>query len=152
MKIIIVKGNGNCGKTTSLKMLIQRLRNDPRFRLYDKSRNFYKNMTTPNSDLWAKFCYGGIHILITTYGDSAKDVADFIRRKGTDCDIVVCACHPNYKSFFGAWENCDISEKEKNEQLDEAKRCIDNKEFADNLLKELIDIADIKRKELQKIF
>ena len=116
MKIIVIKGNGSSGKTTSLKLLIQKLCQDPRFRLYDKSRIFYENMTIPNRDLWAKFCYGGVHILITTYGDSAKDVADFIKRKGFDCDIVVCAAHPNYHSYFNEWEKQNIKEIEKTKQ------------------------------------
>lgn len=152
MKIIVIKGNGSSGKTTSLKLLIEKLCQDPRVRLYDKSRNFYDNMTIPERDLWAKFCYGGIHILIITYGDSAKDVADLIRRKRTDCDIVVCAAHLNYNNYFSEWENQNIKEMEKTRQQNDEMQKSYNEKFVDDLLKELIALAENQRKILQKNF
>lgn len=152
MKIIVIKGIVNSGKTTSLKILIRRLCQDAIFRLYDKSMNFDVNMTIPTRDLWAKFCYGGIHILIITYGDSAREVADLIRRKGTDCDIVVCAAHPNYNKYFSEWENQNIKEIEKTRQQNNEMQKSDNEKFVDDLLKELIALAENQRKILQKKF
>lgn len=152
MKIIVVKGKDESGKTTSLKLLIWKLLGDPKFRLYDKSRKFDTNLTMDNYDVWAKFCYGGVHILIVTKGDYAKDVAALIKKQGEDCDIVVCAAHPNYKTHFSDWNEQDIREIDKEPQCDIERRDSDNEQFANDLLKELIDLAETERKKLQSMY
>ena len=152
MEILVVKGKGNCGKTTTLKMLIQMLCQDPRFRLYEKSLNFDANMAIPTRDLWAKFCYGGVHILVCTYGDSAKEVADLINKRGADCDIAVCACHPNYQEAFQVLNRPIIHEIEKTASSEKDNIAADNEQFANDLFEKLVALAEEKRKELQKTF
>lgn len=152
MKIIVVKGKDDRGKTTSLKLLIQLLRKDARFRLYAKSRNYYTNFTNPKRDVWAKFCYGGVHILIVTQGDYAKDVAALIKKQGKDCDIVVCAARPNYRAAFGDWNEQDIKEIDKESQYNKEQPDTANEQFANDLLKELIDLAETERKKLQSMY
>lgn len=146
MKIIVVKGKDRSGKTTSLKLLIHKLLGDSKFRLYDKSRKFDTNLNRDNYDVWAKFCYGGVHILIVTQGDCAKDVAELIKKQGEDCDIVVCAAHPKYRASFGDWNEQDIREIDKEAQSNKEQFNMANEQFAKNLLKELVDLVEAERK------
>ena len=162
--IVIVKGKGKSGKTASLKKLIQRLLNDPRFRLYDACRNFAANMAIPYRDVWAKFCYGGVHILISTFGDSENGVQDTIDRHGSDCDIIICAGHPNHQIFA-----CINGRKRELVEIDKIvlsfddardeteKQRVDaacdaaNQEFADSLFDRLLSEAEKKRQEMSSL-
>ncbi len=93
MKGIVLKGASNTGKTNTLKCLIKLLLNDPAFKLFDCCRDFCAKMQNNVSDVWAKFCYRGIHILITTMGDSPSDTGAFIKKHSLGIDIFICACH-----------------------------------------------------------
>ena len=105
LHFLILKGASNTGKTYTLKRLIQLLLEDPSFKLFDCCDNFYKKLNSYvcNSrgdmpDVWAKFCYKGTHIVITTKGDSPTDVVSDFERHKLGCDIFVCACHDTAKA------------------------------------------------------
>ena len=86
MKIIILNGKGNCGKTTVLKKLYAKIVADSRF-----SQIYFKKEEP--LDLSAMFECNGKKIGLTTLGDGERDLKGpfdiFIKE---NCDLVVCAC------------------------------------------------------------
>ena len=106
MRKIILKGASNTGKTYTLKCLIRlMLEAHNIFKLFACCRNFTQklNDNTPDKngnipDVWAEFCYMGVHVLVTTRGDSPSDTIKEFERLGLGCDIFVCACHDTIRS------------------------------------------------------
>lgn len=153
--MIIIKGKGKSGKTTCLKKLIAKMLQDKRFHLYDQCKNFTLNMQNPNRDVWAKFCYGGIHIFVMSFGDSEKGIADSIQKRGNECDIIVCAAHPQHD--FTKYPDINVRSFniiEKNALKKDLESSIQqsNEKFADDLFNKLIDMAEKQRQELLKKF
>lgn len=92
MKLIILSGPKNCGKTKSLNVLHDLLMNLGR--MTEKSRvqvgnpiqnDFEYLLEGPNS----------IQIAISTWGDYPDLLNDFCRRY-CNCDAVICACNMNF--------------------------------------------------------
>ena len=85
MRIIALQGRGATGKTTTLKCLIDIVKNEPDFVLEDIVEG-------DDSQCWLS--YNNIRIGITTRGDAAECLyADFFNKPKNfkDRDIVVCA-------------------------------------------------------------
>lgn len=85
MKIIILHGKGNCGKTTVLKKLYAKLVADNRFtQSYFRKENAF--------DMSAIFEYQDKKVGITTFGDGENELKNpfevFIKE---GCELVVCA-------------------------------------------------------------
>ena len=153
--IVIIKGKGSRGKTTAIKKLIEKMLRDARFRLYEKSQNFDVNMQLPDRDVWAKFCYGGVHILVMSLGDSEKEVAHRIQKNGSDCDIIICAGHPHHdptKLMVNRERLVEEIEKVGLDKASESRMQEDNEVFAEDLFNRLVSMAEEKRKRLQDIF
>lgn len=117
MKNIILKGASNTGKTHTLKCLINLMLKDPAFKLFDYCRDFFEKLNnhTPNvygdmPDVWAKFCCKGIHILVTTRGDSPSDTINDFKRLKLSCDIFVCACHDTAKSIDTLKKHIEVTD------------------------------------------
>lgn len=87
MKIIAFTNKGNCGKTTTLKMLYGLLAADLDFSQF----YFYKENDV--GDISAMFEYKDKKLGLTTLGDSEKDLKrPFDEFKKENCDLIVCAC------------------------------------------------------------
>lgn len=87
MKIIAFTNKGNCGKTTTLKMLYGLLAAD-----FDFSQ-FYFYKENDVGDISAMFEYKGKKLGLTTLGDSENDLKrPFVAFKRESCDLIVCAC------------------------------------------------------------
>lgn len=102
MKIIALQGRGDTGKTTALKMLIEKMNTiaaldkfgpcaDNAFRALP-----FSELLKCNTDMWATFNYKEIKIGITTRGDT-KDLikSDFARPSMRGCEILICAVRSN---------------------------------------------------------
>ena len=108
MKIIVLSGNANSGKTTTLKMLIAMLlcqgativwcrRNTyPTCKsLLDEIKNEMQNHISPK-ELTVVLEYKGKRIGIRSFGDVYSDAVCAVKFfEQHNCDIGVLPCHPN---------------------------------------------------------
>lgn len=96
MEIIALQGKHDTGKTTTLKKVIDILRNNDTFRF---GKIIGKDSEKGEWRYWGEHC--GIKIGITTRGDSVKGLrGDFYEKKDNfkDRDIVVCAVRSRGKT------------------------------------------------------
>ena len=108
MKIIVLSGNANSGKTTTLKMLIAMLlchgakivwcRRNPRptcNSLWNEIKNEVQNHIPPR-ELTVILEYKGKRIGIRSFGDVYTDATCAIKFFNQHkCDIGILPCHPN---------------------------------------------------------
>lgn len=108
MKIIVLSGNANSGKTTTLKMLIAMLlcrgakivwcRRNPRptcNSLWNEIKNEVQNHIPPR-ELTVILEYKGKRIGIRSFGDVYTDATCAIKFFNQhECDIGILPCHPN---------------------------------------------------------
>ncbi len=95
MRVIILSGETNCGKTTSLKKLFERIKETSDVKLLNGEGD---HLDDHNED----FCYrlqypDGKKLAIVTQGDY-QNVLEYHYDRFKDCDILVCACN---KKFMG---------------------------------------------------
>ena len=106
-KLILLCGGSNMGKTTTLKMLIAKLLQDPALRTSVKyCRNKEKiaalaawkaGMPLPDGDLSVVLDCKGVRVGICTDGDTIGAVWDHIVFfENHNCAIGVTACHPEH--------------------------------------------------------
>lgn len=74
MKIIALQGKSNCGKTTTLKLLIKLFLKNNKFILDSKyvENEIISKCDSNKSDVKCVFIYGEIKIGITTRGDTKE--------------------------------------------------------------------------------
>lgn len=84
-KIIALRGAGNSGKTTTIRLLHTMLTDDGHQPIYT---TFHEHR-----DFRAVFIIDGIRIGITSWGDNYETVHNELQRFVSDnCTIIVCAC------------------------------------------------------------
>lgn len=87
MKIIALVGEGNTGKSTTLRELIRILERED-WNVQDRHRFPHRDGSAPDETVL--FERGGLRIGITTYGDTRDLLEHALARIGT-CDVFVCA-------------------------------------------------------------
>ena len=152
MRGIVLKGASNTGKTQTLKCLIRLLMSDPNFKLFDCCKDFDRKIGDSVSDVWAMFCFHGVHIVITTMGDSPSDTDTFIKNHSLGVDIFICACHDTpwaqekiSKSFNKLNGDCVFIDKNVYKDKNDQKACeklneSEAKELLETLKKHLEEI------------
>ncbi len=96
-KAIVLYGNGCTGKTTTLKLLIDKLKSVSNL---IKEKQFY-NRKHEETDKWAVFDYNGKSIAVVTGGDSKSAIEWYlndIENLGIDIDIYILACRSKGQS------------------------------------------------------
>ncbi|MDD5924294.1 MAG: hypothetical protein PUC88_05860 [Clostridia bacterium] len=84
-KVIVLRGKGNKGKTTTLNLLIKKLVSLPT-KILDGAIS-----DSITDDSWVVLKYMGKTIGIITVGDDAKSLDKYFSRITISCDIYVCA-------------------------------------------------------------
>ncbi|MBR3862978.1 MAG: hypothetical protein IKM42_04915 [Clostridia bacterium] len=137
MKIIALCEKDKSGKTETLKRLIALLEQQEGVdcithspKNYDERKEF-----SNDSDIWALFCYRGVHIFVTTMGDSIPEIQKDVKDYLNICDIFVCACHKSFVTTLTNWAAPDICEiLEKQVKLSLKEREDVNQKDAEDLL------------------
>lgn len=112
MKVIVLQGKTNSGKSSSLKYCFIEMLKDRRFTLLWKSRkqyddnnaiikdiedNWQNDTGTYIRDISGVFEYKGKKIFIVTIGDSIEDIKNQLRNRmyKYDIDLFICSRHDN---------------------------------------------------------
>ena len=137
MKIIALCEKDKRGKTETLKRLIALLEQQEGVDCITHSpKNYDERQEFSNdSDIWALFCYRGVHIFVTTMGDSIPEIQKDVKDYLNICDIFVCACHKSFIEALKKWVapgTCEIVEKRVESSLKEREDA--NKKDAEDLL------------------
>lgn len=89
MRVILLSGPSDCGKTTSLNMLFDRIKETSGVKVLDKQQ-------IEGRDVKCKLIYpDGKKLTIITqgdYGDELERYYEYFK----DCDILICACNKSH--------------------------------------------------------
>ena len=111
MRIIALQGQGNTGKTTTLKLLIEKILSNGH-KLIAPNLSELTTMLKGKGDAWAVFTVENKQVGITTRGDFEQAIiCDFgqIMKYG-NCDVFVCAIRTSggtvncIKGLSGNWD------------------------------------------------
>lgn len=91
---IILRGSGKCGKTETLICLIKKLE--------CLAAETVKHYCIDSEDQWRIMKYENKTIAISTCGDSAKQLLDWVQWVDCPCDIYLCPCRISGGSFLFA--------------------------------------------------
>ncbi len=144
LKIIALQGKSNCGKTTTLKMLIKKILINDEFKLdsnYTESKVFSK-CNSNTGDFKCVFICDGIKIGITTRGDTKEALEKDFKKYFNDCQIVICAVHTHGKTvdFIKSKGDAIIHSKWYLEPRNIKKQNEVNAIQSDFLIKDLIEV------------
>lgn len=112
MKVIMLVGRNNCGKTITLNMVYQDVLKTGGISITGKTPLGDQRPTTPQNFLRNDFSdtvsFQGKKVTFYTMGDFAYGVADAMREYNNQgVDILVCACNEKLKKPFLEIENYD---------------------------------------------
>ena len=92
MRVILLSGPSNCGKTTSLNLLFNRIKEtsgvevlEPKTWLNERKNDFRGILSCPDGKKLAIITQGD-------YGNELETYRDYFK----DCDILVCACNKKF--------------------------------------------------------
>jgi hypothetical protein len=107
-KAIVLFGRANTGKTTALKLLIEKLKSSSTL---IKERSYY-NRAHNETDKWAIFKHNGLLIAVVTGGDGLADIKKYLddidiyieksdkeELIGKEIDMFILACRSKGKSI-----------------------------------------------------
>jgi hypothetical protein len=97
MKIIVIKGKSNCGKTAALHLVYEKI-----ILVNGGKGTDFKHVGAVNQrDFSDVLPYKGKKIAFFTMGDFEKDLMDAIKKYTAEhCDILVCACNDEHFGIF----------------------------------------------------
>ena len=99
-----LRGAGSTGKTTTLKLLIEELKNLGAKELLSHANSDYKAVT---NDIIVKLDFNGVIIGITTAGDTEGSLQFGYDKLDIDCDIYIFACRT--KGATNSWIDNNFS-------------------------------------------
>lgn len=150
MKKIVLQGDKNVGKSTTIKGFIHLLLSN-NARLITSSSNFRRLIQkfSKVGEVWAIFEINDKIIFVTTYGDcrallenALSTALELSNLQMEDIDIIVCACHPkgNAKRYIESIEGEDPVYIYKS-LVEEKDRIPQNIADANSMLKELLSMV-----------
>ena len=101
MKILMLKGKGNCGKTTTIKKVLDVLL---------KESQMIEKEAAYEPDCLCVLLYKGLKIGIFSMGDYAREIVakiDEYAEKG--CDVFLCACNDRFVTPLRKMETYECS-------------------------------------------
>ncbi len=137
MKLIILCGKSNSGKTSTLRMLIEKITSSADGSFVCKSDEVRFNK---HNEITVPLIYKGVLIAITTYGDSVPDIKYPFENYKDFAKIFICASHPEGSEPYNFLNNYEFSKdclinKEKVEK--ESDYSENNRQSADFLFEKL---------------
>ena len=90
MKIIVLQGKNGCGKTTTIKKLVEKLIADGKGQFIC---NADKLKAETSADFYVPILYDGVLLAITTRGDTERCIKPPYEKYNGFAKIFVCAAH-----------------------------------------------------------
>ena len=124
-QIIVLKGKGNTGKTTTIRKALSQLFNI----------EFYK----PKTDVVFSFRYKGKTIAIISAGDVESRIIRYFKEIEKNFDILICACHTKgatwdfYNKLDGEKYKLYPIDKKNNTDKEEAETILEIKKIINSL-------------------
>ena len=92
MKVLVLQGPSNSGKTTTIRLLVEKLLDSGEGQFIKRSD---KNRFDTKVDFSLPLLYCGHLIAITTYGDGMDLIRPFYEQYKDYAAVIVFAAHPN---------------------------------------------------------
>ncbi len=93
MKVILLSGKSNCGKTTTLNLVYDKIKKDDSFSIIEEKPELEKSP----DDFECLIKYKGKEVAFFTMGDYPDDIVEAFERYELGCDILICACSEKLK-------------------------------------------------------
>lgn len=119
MKVIVLKGKPDTGKSTVLRLVAKMIMDKYGKPVYCNSR-FYSNINNNRGDVRAVFKTNDKVVAITSHGDYPKLLSDDLKvlknNSSGEIDFFICAMHdtPMFKRFMEVISENDFEEISKN--------------------------------------
>lgn len=119
MKVIVLKGKPDTGKSTVLRLVAKMIMDNHGKPVYCNSR-FYSNINKNIGDVQAVFKINGKVVAITSHGDYPKllsnDLKALKNNSSEEIDLFICAMHntPMFRKFMEVISENDFEEISKN--------------------------------------